>query len=191
MTLRWIGPITAGLLAAGTLGCTDSPPPPAKGASTFVLTTGGCNFTGGFHIPEVGVHTTRKTPGQRAEDGKSNAKIRCTVSKQGQNQYSIGGSILQGTRGLSVVNGLVGPDAEIDGYSGSAQIIHTDTQTGTLESDAGACQLTVYENQDVAAGRVWGNFSCVGQNEDGVRSNNNPSARCNAEGNFILENCDK
>jgi len=192
MTLRWIEPITAGLLAAGTLGCTDSPPPPAKGASNFALTSGGCNFTGGFTIPEVGVPTTRTTLGQRVEDGKSGAKVRCTVSRQG-NAFNIAGSVLQGNRSLSVVNGQVGLDPTIKGHSGPATIIHTDgMSTGTLESLPGGCTINIYPNQDLAEGRVWGTFLCsTGDAQDGVRSSNNPSASCNAEGSFVFENCNK
>jgi hypothetical protein len=183
MKLRVIGLSVAGLLALGAVGCSDSPLPPAKGGSNFRITSGGCNQNGSFPIPEGAVQPTSDTHlGPRVEDTEG-ATVDCEVRSTGSG-YVLSGLIRQGNRSFNI-NGSV--DAVGDGsYLGTGAVIHYDATTATLQSGDVDCVLTVNVNQDVAPGRVWGNFNCTE-----VGNYDQPGVRCTADGSYVLENCRK
>jgi len=183
MTLRSIGLSAVALLAYGTIGCTDSPSPAAKGGSHFATTSGGCNVISGFPIPAEGQPTSSTTLGERVEDGKDGAIVSCRVVSSGGG-FAFNGSVQSGARAFSIIAN-VAPD-ESGGQSGTGSVRHTDPNSPPLVSDDSACDVTVLPNQDIAPGRVWGNFRCPA-----VSANNQPDVTCSAEGSFVFENCDQ
>jgi hypothetical protein len=183
MTLRSIGLSAVALLAYGTIGCTDSPSPAAKGGSHFATTSGGCNVVSGFPIPAEGQPTSRTSLGSRVEDGKDGASVDCRVVSSGEG-FSFDGHVQSGSRAFTVIAN-VGP-AETGGFVGTGTVWHTDPNSPALSSDSDACEVTVLPNQDIASGRVWGNFVCPA-----VSANNQPDVSCRAEGSFVFENCEQ
>jgi hypothetical protein len=193
MTLRCIALSALVPLALAALGCSETPPPAAKGASAFSATSGGCGVTGGFEIPAGEAPTSGTYLGSRVTDGKSGAEVSCTVSP-GSGGYEISGSVQQGQRGLTITNGVVTPNPALPGgYAGTGMIYHYDSLSGPLQTLPGqTCAITVGTDaahlQDIASGRVWGNFVC---DLDTVGDPATPSVRCSAQGHFVFENCDK
>jgi len=181
MTLRSIGLSAVALLAYGTIGCTDSPSPAAKGGSHFQITSGGCNVQTGFSIPAEGQPTSSTYLGSRVEDGKDGANVDCRVVKSGDS-FSFDGNLQVGSRAFTII-GNVTP-AETGGFDGQGTVWHTDPNSPALNSDTDACEVTILPNQDVDAGRVWGNFQCTE-----VHANNQPGVVCRAQGSFVFENC--
>ena len=183
MTLRSIGLSAVALLAYGTIGCTDSPSPAAKGGSHFAITSGGCNVQTGFPIPAEGQPTSSTHLGSRVEDGKNGAAVDCRVVSSGDG-FAFNGSVQAGSRAFTII-GNVAP-VDTGGFSGTGTVWHTDPNSPALNSDDGACTVTISPTQDIAPGRVWGSFQCAE-----VSANNQPDVACRAEGSFVFENCDQ
>jgi hypothetical protein len=185
MTLRGIGSTAAALFAFALLGCTDSPSRPMKAGTSFQATTGGCNITSGLIIPDGGQPTTQSSLGSRVSDGKSGADVDCEVSSTGDN-YRIFGTVRQGMRSFTLDAQVAPSQVAGEKFSGLGTLYQYDSPTSTnLQSDPDACPISIRDNQDIAKGRVWGNFqNCP------VRNQGSPGIACEAAGSFVFENCD-
>jgi len=155
--------------------------PPAKGASNFVITSGGCNVNGAFAIPEGTQPTTDRYLGARVEDGQDDADVDCQVAASGEG-YIVAAYVQQGQRRLNLAADLL-PFGGAS-YTGPATVTHYASETGALSSQTD-CTASVNPDQDVAPGRIWGNFACD------VGDPNQPTVRCTAEGSFAFENCER
>jgi len=182
MTLRRFGPIAVVMLAFGTASCSESALPPAKGGTRFVITSGGCNVNGSFSIPDGSQPTTDRYLGTRVEDGDG-ADVDCEVAERSGGTYTLAGYAQEGQRRLNLAAQLGPSDA--GGFIGTGTVYHYAAATGALQSMID-CTFTVNPDQDVAPGRIWGNFQC-----DQVGDPNLPAVRCAAEGNYVFENCEK
>ena len=176
------GSATGGAAGSGAV----DPGPLQRGASYLSPTSGGCNVSGGFAIPDGSAPTTDTFLGDRVEDGIASATVQCTVAASGSG-FSVDANVTQGNRGLQVI-GTVAPSATSPGgYEGSGTVLHYDAQTGPLQTLPGAtCTITVDVTQDIAAGHVWGNWVCPA---DTFGDPTAPGVVCSAEGHFVFENC--
>jgi hypothetical protein len=182
MTPRSIGLSALAPLAVALIGCTDSPTPPSKGGSSFM--TDGCNVTTGLTIPSGGQPTSQSYLGARVEDGKGGADVDCDVGKEGSG-YRIQATAQEGNRSFTVTAMLAQSSEEGQKYSGLGTVYQFDgTQSVNLQSDTDTCSITVLDNQDIANGRVWGNFDCAN-----VHPPRSPGVQCAAHGSFVFENC--
>jgi hypothetical protein len=171
---RWGGVCDDGSCVAGQCARV-----PYRGASYFAVD--GCGLSTGIAMPEGEAPTTSTSQGPRVESSDEEADVRCQVSSQGDG-FSITGVIEQGT-GAFMVDGIVAPAG--NGYSGLGTIAQLDGATSlNLSSALDACELTVLPNQDIAEGRVWGNFDCA-------EVSNRTDPGCPAQGSFVFENCDR
>jgi hypothetical protein len=174
----------AGTTDAGETDGGDGPArPPAKGGSHFAVTSGGCNVAVNFPIPIEGQPVNSVYLGARVEDGVDGASVDCRVVTSA-NGCSFDGILQVDARAFTII-ATVAPD-DADGYTGSGTVWHTDPNSPALRSDDGACIVTVLPNQDIAPGRVWGNFECPS-----VSANNDPGVSCSARGSFVFENCEQ
>jgi hypothetical protein len=158
--------------------------PPARGASSFGVTSDGCAVGPGDPIPipwDPSEITTSTVLGTMVPDGTANAQISCTVRANGET-FEISASLQHGSRSFTV-SAILAPDA--DGYSGQATVSQDDDSTGPLQSAADGCTVTVLPTQQVAPARVWGSFACPAVSDPG-----GSSGECSAEGSFALENCE-
>jgi hypothetical protein len=185
MTLRGIGSTALALSAFALLGCTDSPTRPMKAGTSFQTTTGGCNVTSGFIIPEGGQPTTQTSLGSRVADGKSGADVDCTVRSAGGG-YQIFGAVQQGMRSFTLDAQVGASTTAGEKFSGWGTVYQFDSPTSTnLQSARDACTITIRDNQDIAKGRVWGSFENCHVSNPG-----SPGIACEAGGSFVFENCD-
>jgi hypothetical protein len=155
--------------------------PPAKGASHFVITSGGCNLVSGFAIPPDGPSVSSTYLSERVEDGIDGASVDCRVVTSADG-FAFDGNVQSGSRAFTTIANVAPADS--GGYLGTGTVWHTDPNSPALNSDDGACAVSVLPNQDIAPGRVWGNFQC-----ETVSANNQPGIACRAEGSFVFENC--
>jgi hypothetical protein len=155
--------------------------PPAKGGSHFAVTSGGCNVAASFPIPIGGQPVSSTYLGARVEDGAQGASVDCRVVRSGDG-FAFDGNVQEDARAFTIIANVAPDDA--DGYAGSGTVWHTDPASPALYSDDGACAVTVLPNQDIAPGRVWGNFQCAT-----VSAPNQPGIACSAQGSFVFENC--
>ena len=180
---------TGGTSAGGTggsdVGGTDaggsSSLPPAKGASHFATTSGGCNVVSGFPIPPEGQPVSQLYLSERVENGIDGGVVNCRVVSSA-NGFAFDGNVQLGARTFTIIANVAPADS--GGYMGTGTVWHTDPSSPALTSDDGACAITVLPNQDIAPGRVWGNFQCAT-----VSAPNQPGIACSAEGSFVFENC--
>ncbi len=157
--------------------------PAARGGSRFAVTSGGCNVATAFPIPAEGDATSRIVLGSRVEDGVDGASVTCRVVTSGDG-FAFDGNVQEGSRAFTIIANVAPDDA--GGHTGIGTVWHTDPNSPALNSDDGACTVTVLPNQDIASGRVWGNFQCAT-----VSANNQPGIACSAEGSFVFENCEE
>jgi hypothetical protein len=169
----------AGASGSGTgTGGTTGPSP--RGASAITLESdcgvGDAPITIPWEPSEVVSETEL---GTRVPDGQYNAQVTCTVSSAGGG-FDIDGRVQQGDRWLSVRAQVVSPGGA--GYEGLGSVGHFDETTGELTGTD--CTVTVGPQQDIAASRVWGSFTCPS-----VSTPDSGDVSCAASGSFVFENC--
>ena len=128
--------------------------------------------------------TSPTTLGDRIDDGEDGARVECTVAETSDDAYSIDGLIAYDDHRFRIMGVL--QSAGANGYLGRGTVQYATPEDGPLESRADACSLTVLPDQDVADGRVWGNFTCPAL--DGADTSSAASA-CGLEGSFVFETC--
>ena len=156
--------------------------PSARGGSNFAVTSSGCNVQTGLAIPPDVQPTSATYLGERVEDGVEGATVDCVVVTSADG-FAFNGNVQLDSRAFTIIAN-VSPDG--DGYTGTGTVWHTDPNGPALSSDDGGCTVTVQPNQDIAPGRVWGNFECPT-----VSASNEPGIACTARGSFVFENCDQ
>jgi len=177
------GTDAGGIDASGTDADGRSSLPAAKGASHFATTSGGCNVVSGFPIPPEGQPVSATSLGSRVEDGLDGASVDCRVVTSADG-FAFDGSVQLEARAFTIIANVV--PADTGGYLGTGMVWHTDPNSPALSSDDGACAVSVLPNQDIAPGRVWGNFECAT-----VAADNQPDIACRAAGSFVFENCER
>ncbi len=187
----------AGLLAiplgiALASGCSSSSPAPRAYVSATLTSTGGAcsGVQGTQQILTIGTFALN-SPTRVAEGGPIH--ITCTVSGSDPNfkvQLSAssdstvsGGSLQIEGSGISVA-------------SGSQSLTAAFVGTNYGEYQGTNCTLTYsYDNVTgpgiggVAPGRIWGHVSCPGAVNDGLTTTNGQPSTCDAEADFVFENC--
>ncbi len=183
MTLRRLDVCVLGLLAIGAAACSPSPGPEARGAMRVSPYSAGCG-SGPYLIPSTGTITNEQTAGDRITDGKA-GDVDCGVTQSGGG-YHIHGELEQ-DRTSFTIDGIVVEDPANPGQYQTAGATGFGAfyapSSGNIYSST--CTLTVLPHQDVATGRVWGNYRCTQSTKEGDAG----GFSCNFEGSFIFENC--
>ena len=118
-------------------------------------------------------------------DGEDMAEVKCSV--KGASSYILEGTIAQGVKSLAISSGTLGTDQK-----GTARITLRASGTpgffGSLTAPSANCVIdaapAVAVNYQVKPGSIWAHFSCASVEQA-------PSDYCQAEGYFVLENCDQ
>ncbi len=186
MTLTGLIRLASVVAALTALGCSDSKPTPAQGASHLALgfsSTSSCpvgNVTA-WSIPTDG-KTSETVVGAQVANGSGGASVSCSVTASGDG-FVVTGSLALGAVNFSVQAGKLGPSSTGPGLEGTATIYHYAAESGSLKGTG--CTLTANETQaaQIAPGRVWANFSC----DPFVTSA--ATGTCAANGTFVFGNC--
>ncbi len=179
MTLRSLDVCVVGVLAIGIAACSPSPGPEARGASRVFPYSSGCG-PGPYVIPTGGTPTSERVAGDRITDGDS-GDVDCSVTKSGGG-YKIRGSLEEGATSFAISGTVVEIDSGIYQSETSGAVGFYHPNSGNISSET--CTLEVLQNQEIATGKVWGNFDCTNSIKEA-----NPGLSCNFEGSFIFENC--
>lgn len=118
-------------------------------------------------------------------DGEGAAQVKCAV--KGALSYTLEGNITLGAKSFALSRATLGADRK-----GAAQITLRDSGSpgfsGALSSPTANCMLDAAaaagNNYQVKAGSIWAHFVCASVEQA-------PSDYCQAEGYFVLENCDQ
>jgi hypothetical protein len=197
LSSRWS--VTA-VVALGALGCSDPVPPPAQGAfwanvkSVSPQPAGkscpsGASLT--FDVPQANENASppevldADNYKLRKIDGEDQAEVSCSV--KGGGTFTFEGSIKFGARALSISSGTIG-----DNKKGTARISLRASGSpgfsGSLSAPSPNCVIDAAaapgNRFEVAPGRIWAHFQCPSVEQP-------PSDFCQAEGYFVLENCDQ
>ena len=195
LSSRWC--VTA-VVALGALGCSDPVPPPAQGAfwanvkSVSPAPAGkscpsGASLT--FDVPTVDPKLDESldenTYLHRKIDGEDQAEVSCIV--KGGPSFTLEGTIKLGSRALSISNGTIG-----DNKKGTARITLRASGnpgfSGALSAPSANCAIDAAaapgNNFQVKPGSIWARFQCPSIEQA-------PSDFCQADGFFVLENCDQ
>jgi hypothetical protein len=199
LSSRWC--VTA-VVAFGALGCSDPVPPPAQGAFLANVRSvsppqagkscpSGASLT--FDVPAVDPAAIPPKPTRldadnyqvKIIDGEDQAEVSCSV--KGGGSFTFEGSIKLGARALAISNGTIGADKK-----GTASIALRASGTpgfsGTLSAPSANCVIDAAQAPgtrfEVAPGRIWAHFQCPSVEQP-------PSDSCQADGYFVLENCDQ
>jgi hypothetical protein len=191
---RWC--VTA-VLALGALSCSDPVAPPAQGA--FIATVSAVSPAQAGKSCPVAASLSFDVPGIREKeptqvldkdtylhkvvDGEGGAGVRCTV-KSGGGGFTFSGKISAGVKALEISNGTLGADMK-----GTARIVLANNQglSTPLASQMPNCTVTAAEtgsSYQVKGGSMWASFRCAAVESP-------PSELCQADGTFVLENCDQ
>jgi len=117
-------------------------------------------------------------------DGEDTAEVKCSV--KGASSFTLEGTIARGTKSLAISDGTLGADRK-----GTARVTLKDSETpgfsGHLSAPAANCTIDaaagVGNNFQAQAGSIWAHFACASVEQA-------PSDYCQAQGYFVLENCD-
>jgi hypothetical protein len=197
LSSRWC--VTA-VVALGAFGCSDPVPPPAQGAfwanvrSVSPQPAGkscpsGASLT--FDVPAANPNAIpsetldQDTYKLRKIDGEDQAEVSCSV--KGGGSFTFEGSLKLGARALSITNGTIGADKK-----GTARITLRASGnpgfSGALSAPSANCVIDAAaapgNRFEVNPGRIWARFQCPSVEQI-------PSDYCQAEGFFVLENCDQ
>ena len=160
-----------------------TPPPAGKACPS------GASLT--FDLPAVTPTATLSetldadTYVHRLIDGEDTAQVKCTV--HGTSSYTLEGAITQGAKSLAISSGTLGADNK-----GTARVTLRASGSpgfsGSLSAPSANCTIDAAaaagNNYQVKAGSIWAHFSCPSVEQP-------PSDYCQAEGYFVLENCDQ
>ena len=157
-----------------------------KGSVSIRVVTDQCEVSPPptYYIPNEGQPTSPTHVGDRIDNEEDGARVECTVARAGNGAYSINGLIAHDDHRFHIMGTL--QPAGADGYLGQGTVQYATPEDGPLETGADACLLTVTPDQDVADGRVWGNFTCPTM--DGADTSS-PTSACGLEGSFVFEAC--
>jgi len=197
LSSRWC--VTA-VVALGALGCSDPVPPPAQGAfwasvksvsptPAGKMCPSGASLT--FDVPTV---DPASNPPQTLDadtyvvhkiDGEDQAEVSCSI--KGGGTFTLEGTLKLGNKSLSITSGTIG-----DNKKGTARITLRDSGSpgfsGALSAPSANCVIDAASaagnNFQVKAGSIWAHFQCPSIEQA-------PSDYCQAEGFFVLENCDQ
>ena len=184
-----------GITAAVAGGCSDPVPPSAEAAlTTTIQSSGACTTARGpLSVGEQSALLSDGNPGAaRVTNGSGGAKVVCTVA-QTQTGYHIEAEIdadaLEGN-GLVPYHQVFNLTADYPtfqpGFSATASISGTDTQTQTSRLD-GNCTLNVTSlGTSGDGGALFANFTCANFTDP-----NTPTSVCRLVGTVVLENCRK
>ncbi len=108
----------------------------------------------------------------------------CTVS--GNSAFTLEGAIKLGAKSFAITSGTLASDKK-----GTAQITLRDSGTpgfsNALSAPSAGCEIDAAaaagNHYQVKAGSVWAHFSCASVQAE-------PSDFCQAQGYFVLENCE-
>jgi hypothetical protein len=118
-------------------------------------------------------------------DGEDAAEVACAV--KGTSSYTLEGTIKLGNKSFALSDGTLGADK-----TGTARITLRDSGnpgfSGALSAPSANCAIDAAaannNNYQVKAGSMWAHFSCASVEQA-------PSDYCEAEGYFVLENCEQ
>ena len=179
--------VLAGAFAVTTIGCSDSPPTPAQGASHVVLvysSTTACTVSARntWSIPE-GSLTNSTNVGSQIVDGSGGSSVSCTVRAAGGG-FSVSGSLATPNFSFSVSAGSLSPGSSGNAFEGTANISqYAGDILMTLQGTD--CKITVSQTQgaQIGPGKIWADFDC---NFSVVAT---CICSCPAQGTFVLGNC--
>jgi len=197
LSSRWC--VTA-VVALGALGCSDPVPPPAQGAfwanvksvsptPAGKMCPSGASLT--FDVPAVDPLSNppetldADTYQHHKIDGEDQASVSCTV--KGGGSFTLDGTIQLGNKALTISSGTIAENKK-----GTARITLQDSGTpgfsGALSSPSANCVIDAApaagNNFQVKPGSIWAHFQCPSVEQS-------PSGYCQAEGYFVLENCNQ
>ena len=180
--------VLAGAFAVTTIGCSDSPPTPAQGASHVVLqfnSTTACPVSGtnSWSIPR-GSLTNSTTVGSQIVDGSGGSSVSCTVRAAGGG-FAVSGALAAGSFSFSVSAGSLSPGSSGNAFEGTANI--SQYAGDILMTMKGTdCRITVSQTQgaQIGPGKIWADFDCPTFNPTSASSGG-----CAANGTFVFGNC--
>jgi hypothetical protein len=116
-------------------------------------------------------------------DGEGGAGVRCTV-KSGGGGFTFSGKLTAGVRALEISNGTLGADK-----TGTARFVLANSQglSSPLASQMADCTVTATQagtSFQAKGGSMWASFRCAAVESP-------PTEYCQADGIFVLENCDQ
>jgi hypothetical protein len=157
--------------------------PPYQTSLMFIISPPdagpGCGVTGTGYVGFIGgpPKSSSGDPGPRQIDGANLARVRCRISGTGPHSLDLSADKNGAT--FSLVDGTVA------GGTGTAHITMAGAGTGSAPM-SGVCNLDVATRPFlVGDGRIWAAFNCPS-----VANATKPDARCQAQGEFVFENCD-
>lgn len=191
---RWC--VTA-VLALGALSCSDPVAPPAQGA--FIATVSAVSpampgkfcpvpASSSFDVPSIRETMqdqvlTENRYLHKVVDGEGGAGVRCSV-KAGGGGFTFSGKITAGVRALEISSGTLGADKK-----GTARFVLANSQglSSPLASQMADCTVNAAamgSSFQVDKGHMWASFRCTAVEAP-------PTEYCQADGIFVLENCDQ
>ncbi len=159
---RYLLLVGAGLCTIGSVGCSEAVPPASEGAFVALFqsgtTTGNCGITN--HNSQIGNVNVTEILDLRKE-GVGGAQIFCTVNSAGTG-FDVNAELrLQNTKLRLTVNGLPSTATEAEPHPGSLTIQTQQSITAFTSPQETPCDFWFGgQDQQVAAGRVWAQFSC-------------------------------
>jgi hypothetical protein len=175
--------VFAAVFAGTTIGCSDSPPTPAQGASHVTLVYGGntCTITGtsAWNIP-TGSLTNSTTVGSQIVDGSGGSNVSCAVTAAGGG-FSVRGSLSTADSLSFSVGGTLTPGSGNNAFQGTGNISHYSPTSQTMRGTD--CTITVSQSQgaQIGPGKIWADFNCP--------TFATSSTVCAAQGTFVFGNC--
>jgi hypothetical protein len=179
--------VLVGACAVTTIGCSDSPPTPAQGASHVVLqpsATTACPVSArnNWSIPD-GSLTNSTTVGSQIVDGSGGATVSCSVTASGGG-FSVSGQLAVGSLSFSV-QGTLSPGSGSNAFQGTGSVSqYSGDILMTLKGSD--CTLTASEAQgaQIGPGKIWADFNCPTFNPTSAATGG-----CAANGTFVFGNC--
>ncbi len=117
--------------------------------------------------------------GDRITDGDEQHRVDCAVAPRGDD-YEVRLTLEQPPRSFQLDVVLTPVAGGTHRGMGSAQFY--DPMAGSVASST--CVVEISANQEIGAGRAWGNFDCTQSTKEA-----SPGWSCNFLGSFLVENC--
>jgi len=161
----------------GAIGCSDPVPPASKaGLRLHVFGSGACP-AGAVTKPIGNPAPNAPNKGEPIFDGEEGVKTSCTV--QGGPEFKIVGKVQ--TAGLvfdvnGQINGTTGMGTATIGFRIPENAVYLEASNCTLTAVQGS------QGPQVIPGAVWARFDCDNASAP-------PANSCDADGEFVLENC--
>jgi hypothetical protein len=171
-----------GLVATGALtalSCSDPVAPPAQGAFYMNVTSGNGVCNRGPASFQLGEPRPAPQTLARLIDGQEGAGVSCAVS--GDGSFSFNGKVEKQPFSFYI-------GGSVSGTSGTAAVNAYSPATLNMSSPSSApCTVSIKaeKGQEVASGRIWGEYSCPEFTDPSSPS----QTSCACSGYILFENC--